>query len=153
MHFVIIKIFLYSNFFFLLQETYFLRCKGKAPRGRLYDKYCNRKKMLSKEGLVVFKKRKLNETTNQSNQSSASEIEGSSIQQQLLYYKDFEWEEIKTFWKESVNFRRNQMEKDTTQNVSAIVAKWPCYVQPSGHTLVKIFCTFYMKDNCFIQIS
>lgn len=94
--------------------------------------------MLNKGGLVPSKRPKINESVTHKSQSFEVEKEACSVQQQLLYFKDFEWEEIKTLWKESVNFRKAQIEADSTENVSLIIKKWPCYMQPLGHALVRI---------------
>lgn len=74
-------------YYYSLQQTYFLRRKGKAPKGRLYDKYCNRKKLLKNANIVQPRKRKV--TENEPKKTYLPETNGETIQQQLLFFKDY----------------------------------------------------------------
>lgn len=121
---------------FILQETYYLPIRGKTPKGKLVDKYKNRKRLLNTELLTEAKKKKKSNVKN--SEILKSEPNAVSIQQQLLYFKDLVWEEVKDLWKQSKNFRRNQLQQDSSENTALIVKCWPCYKHPAGHVLVGI---------------
>lgn len=124
-----------------MQTTYFIRRKNAAPKGKLYDRYHNRLRNL-KTGEIT-RKRKLSEhnTSRQEILEQDCEVEhdADETKQQLQYYKELEWEDVKKMWKACIRYRRQHIVTCTEDTVSSLLSSWPCYKHPSAYNLVSCF--------------
>lgn len=125
--------------------------RGKTSKGKLVDKYKNRKRLLNTQHFTV--PRKIRKTNSKGDHVVCqSETNGPLIQQQLVNARDLPWSEVKDLWKDSVNYRKNQIIKDDCQNASMIIRNWPCFKHPSGHNLVRLPIYFHFVVHIFVQI-
>lgn len=107
------------------------------------DKFKNRKRILNSQNFINAKKPKVQVAKPMPENILISEPNGNMNQQQLLQYRHLTWEEVKDLWLSSVNFRRNQLKRDNSENAENILKDWPAYRHPSGHVLVFNLICYY----------
>lgn len=65
---------------------------------------------------------------------------------QLMYYKDFDFDSIKTMWDKSKIFRHIQFQNNSDKNIKELITMWPGYKHPTGFFLVTIIKFFSFES-------
>lgn len=121
-----------------IEEYYFLKRTGAAPKGKLYTKFHNNKTRLRKAGLlnqdILNKSQKLNiESSNENNSENTKTIEPHL---HALKYGNLRFTEILEHWKLTSDNRITFIKN--SENIDVVLKAWPQYKLPSGYKLVNI---------------
>ncbi|CAH0552629.1 unnamed protein product [Brassicogethes aeneus] len=120
-------------------EYYFAPQGGKAPKGKLLAKFYNQIRKLKTCGLVEAKLLKRKHSKSPSEPLPEPEEDSENIKKRLKYAQEGErWEEIKTLWRSSQNYRKRMLLESNAENVVDFLKEWPAYKNPMGYTLIEI---------------
>lgn len=116
----------------------------RCARGKLFDKYHNRRRTLRAAGLLSYRRKKVAEFANDKEDPSFNKEEQLENVSWLQHCIE-PWTDVVDKWKETFEHRKSLLNDINT--IQPYFDQFPALKQPLGYTLVNNVVLFYFHTN------